>query len=104
MEIKPQFTKDQLYGRRWKRRARLQLMKEPLCAMCEKAGKIVPAQVADHIIPHHGDINLFWHSRLQSLCWPCHSSTKQQIESKGYSTAIGIDGFPIDQGHPFFRK
>jgi hypothetical protein len=96
-------SKDALYGRRWKRRARLQLMKEPLCAMCEKEGKIVAAQVADHIEPHRGDINKFWMGRLQSLCAAHHNSSKQQKECNGFSTEIGADGWPLDRRHPFYQ-
>jgi 5-methylcytosine-specific restriction enzyme A len=39
----------------WHRRARRQLQKEPLCAMCLAEGKVIAARVADHIEPHHND-------------------------------------------------
>jgi hypothetical protein len=40
---------------------------------------------------------------LLSLCGPHHSSIAQQIETLGYSRAIGADGFPVDvEHHPFF--
>jgi hypothetical protein len=39
---------------------------------------------------------------LQSLCAHCHSSRKQSIERRGYDTAVGIDGWPIDPRHPCY--
>ena len=78
-----------LYGKRWRKRARYQLQIEPLCRMCASEGRIAAASVADHVIPHRGDINSFWLGELQSLCAHCHSSTKAEIERRGYSTAIG---------------
>ncbi len=59
------------------------------------------ADVADHVIPHKGDEQLFWFGELQSLCKPHHDGTKQQQELRGFSSDIGNDGFPIDDQHPF---
>ena len=45
----------------------------PLCAFCQAEGKIVPATVVDHIIPHRGDQRLFWdQTNWESLCKECH--------------------------------
>jgi len=52
----------------WHRRARFQLQREPLCAMCLAEGKVVAARIADHIEPHHDDPIRFWNGKLQSLC------------------------------------
>ena len=68
--------------------------------MCLKEGKVVPATVADHVVPHHGDVNLFWLGELQSLCAPHHSSSKRVEEIRGYSRQIGADGWPVDPEHP----
>ncbi|MDR5009433.1 HNH endonuclease [Agrobacterium fabacearum] len=39
--------------------------------------------VVDHVIPHRGDKRLFWfRGNWQSLCTPCHSSTKQRQEQR----------------------
>ena len=86
---------------RWARIARHQMDIEPLCRMCLDKGKYIPAEVADHIIPHKGDYNLFWFGKLQSLCKSHHDSSKKQIENKGYVKDIGADGFPTDGAHPF---
>ena len=49
------------------------LKQHPLCAFCQAEGKIVPATVVDHIIPHRGDQRLFWdQTNWESLCKECH--------------------------------
>jgi 5-methylcytosine-specific restriction enzyme A len=91
-----------LYGKqRWRNMSKQQLLREPLCCMCQEHGLVQTADVADHIIPHHGDEQLFWFGKLQSLCHMHHDSNKQQIEKKGYVNDIGVDGFPVDGRHPF---
>ena len=61
------------YNAEW-RRARLAFLKRhPLCVECQKEGKLTPATVVDHIIPHRGDRKLFWdQSNWQPLCKECH--------------------------------
>jgi 5-methylcytosine-specific restriction endonuclease McrA len=67
----------------WRKRRAHQLAIEPLCRMCLAEGRTEAATVADHITPHRGDPDLFWHSRLQSLCATCHSLFKQSQEKGG---------------------
>lgn len=85
---------------RWERRSYLHRMRNPVCVMCEAKGTVGPAEVADHIEPHKGDYQKFWFGELQSLCISCHNKSKQQIESRGYTTDIGLDGWPVDPLHP----
>ena len=66
-------------------------------------GMVVPAEVADHVVPHRGNEQLFWFGKLQSLCWSCHSSNKQLLERRGYYTDIGVDGWPTDNKHPVYQ-
>jgi hypothetical protein len=89
---------------RWKRLRRHQLALQPFCVMCLADGYSVVATVVDHIVPHHGDKILFFHGELQSLCATHHNSFKKKLEQRGYSTQIGIDGWPVDQRHPLYRK
>jgi 5-methylcytosine-specific restriction enzyme A len=89
---------------RWYRRRRAQLRREPLCAFCLAKGKTTAATIADHLVPHKNDEQLFWYGRLQSLCKPCHDGTKKEQENKGFATDIGMDGWPIDRGHPVYRN
>ena len=61
-----------------------QLAMHPLCVMCDKEGKIEPATVCDHVVPHRGDAALFWSERnLQSLCRRHHDVDKQRSEGRG---------------------
>jgi len=85
---------------RWQRVRRQQLREHPWCAMCACHGVVEPATIADHVEPHHGDVNKFWLGELQSLCKPCHDGAKQSFESKGYRDEIGADGWPVDPKHP----
>lgn len=65
----------QLYNtKQWKLNRTRQLSKEPRCVMCLAMNRQTPATVADHVIPHTGDANLFWDvDNLQSLCDRCHN-------------------------------
>jgi len=82
--------------KRWSRVRRQQLRKEPLCAMCFERGLITAATVADHVVPHRGDWNLFWTGKLQSLCAACHNGEKQSWDrSSAHGTVYGPDGWPI---------
>lgn len=90
-----------LYGtQRWRRRSAHQLLMSPLCVMCLARGITCAASVADHIVPHRGDVDAFWGNELQSLCKPCHDRIKQREEARGYSDSIDADGWPIDPRHP----
>ena len=81
---------------RWRRVRRQQLRKEPLCAMCFERGLITAATVADHVVPHRGDWNLFWTGKLQGLCVACHNGDKQSMDRTGRPrVTIGLDGWPI---------
>lgn len=64
----------QMYNYRWSK-ARIQYLTDnPLCIKCYNAGRLVPASVVDHIIPHQGNKGLFWNvNNWQSLCQRCHN-------------------------------
>lgn len=71
-----------LYGRRWRKASRVFLEDHPLCARCWP--DIVEATVVDHIIPHKGDMELFWDgSNWQTLCTRCHNQ-KTANEDGGF--------------------
>ena len=61
------------YDRRW-RKYRLHFLRvNPLCVICQAAGRVTPATVVDHIIPHRGVSSLFWdYDNHQALCVACH--------------------------------
>lgn len=61
------------YDAQWRIVRRRYLRGHPLCADCQRNGKLTPANVVDHIIPHRGDEALFWDEKnWQALCKPCH--------------------------------
>jgi len=69
------------YDYRWQQSREAFLKQCPLCVFCERHGRLTPATVVDHIVPHRGDSRLFWDTRnWQSLCKRCHDSEKQRIE------------------------
>lgn len=66
-------TKEKGYTRRWQKDRDRFLKTHPLCVRCQAAGKLTPATVVDHIVPHRGDQVLFWdQNNWQALCKPCH--------------------------------
>lgn len=84
---------------RWRKKRAEQLRVEPLCRYCRKRGLAVEATVADHIIPHKGDLKLFWEGKLASLCASCHSKVKA-LEEQGKGQIGGdTQGNPIDPNH-----
>jgi 5-methylcytosine-specific restriction endonuclease McrA len=85
---------------RWLRLRKRQLSRDPFCVKCLEGGVTVLATVADHVVDHKGDPEIFWRGALQSLCVPCHNSDKQYETHRGFSRAIGKDGWPIDARHP----
>lgn len=61
------------YDGRWRKARKAFLQAHPLCAECMKEGKLTPATVVDHIVPHRGDPQLFWDAKnWQPLCKDCH--------------------------------
>lgn len=64
------------YGSRWQKARAAYLAAHPLCVdpHGEHAGRVVAADVVDHIIPHRGDKALFWdgQNNWQPLCKRCH--------------------------------
>ncbi len=70
------------YGGKWRRARHRFLMDNPLCVCCEKDGQVSEARVVDHIMPHGGDLKLFWKRwNWQALCKRCHDGRKQSVEA-----------------------
>lgn len=89
---------------RWRALRAQVLAAHPLCVSCQRGGRIVPATVVNHIVPHRGDVNLFFdRNNLEGVCKPCHDGPIQSAERRGYSGEIGPDGWPVDPKHPANR-
>ncbi len=73
---------EQGYTNDWHRARTRYLSEHPLCVMGQARGRISPANVVDHIIPHRGDEVLFWdETNWQALCAPCHNGPKRRQEN-----------------------
>jgi 5-methylcytosine-specific restriction protein A len=74
------------YDNRWARRSIAFRAQYPLCGMrpgnqapvmsrCHDERRTVLAAQVDHVVPHKGDLRLFWDElgNWQSLCHACHT-------------------------------
>jgi 5-methylcytosine-specific restriction protein A len=71
----PKTTTERGYGYDWQKLRSAWLNAEiRYCAICAEKGRIVPATVVDHIVPHAGNdlLRLSW-DNLQGLCVSCHT-------------------------------
>ena len=81
-----------------------QLRKQPLCERCLAEGRTTAATVVNHRTPHKGNLELFLDpANHESTCAEHHDSAIQSEERRGYSNAIGADGWPDDPRHPSNR-
>lgn len=70
---------DLYHTAQWRKTSREFLKANPYCVRCG-----APARISDHIIPHRGDLSLFYDKgNLQALCWSCHSA-KTLRENGGF--------------------
>jgi 5-methylcytosine-specific restriction enzyme A len=70
------------YDSKWKRESKA-FLAQPQNHLCAcGCGRV--ANMVDHIIPHRGDMKLFWsRSNWQPMAMsPCHTSRKQSIERR----------------------
>ena len=59
---------------RWRKARQWFLAVNPLCKQCELEGYTTGATEVDHVVPHRGDVTLFWDSgNWSALCRSCHS-------------------------------
>lgn len=89
---KPRLSSTQQgYTYRWRKASAAFLKRRPLCVHCESEGRIEPASEVDHIIPHRGDMSLFWdQSNWQPLC-KRHHSRKTAAEDGGFGNTMAAD-------------
>jgi 5-methylcytosine-specific restriction protein A len=80
----------------WERLRSVVLSEEPFCRYCKAEGKLMPADVVDHIIPHKGDMALFMDmDNLQAVCKNHHDGLKQRMERGQLIIQYGPDGLPL---------
>ena len=87
-----------LYDSRWRKERIHFLQEQPLCRYCAEQGRITPATVVDHIVPHKGNHDLFWDkTNWQPLCKFCHDSVKQREEIHDKRIGCDVNGFPLNK-------
>ena len=90
-----------LYGTRWQKARRLFMASNPLCKQCADSGRVSPTEVVDHIVPHKGDIGLFWdEGNWQPLCRQCHDR-KTLAEDGGMGRPVRERGGGREKRAPY---
>ncbi|QVW29486.1 HNH endonuclease [Stenotrophomonas phage BUCT603] len=70
-----------LYTYQWEQYRKRFLFLNPLCVRCTALGRVTEATVVDHIVPHQGNVELFWkQDNHQALCKCCHDGWKAREE------------------------
>lgn len=70
-------------GSKWQRLSSRYLREHPLCAECQRHGRLTAASVVDHIIPHRGNDKLMWtESNWAASCKPCHDRKTGRYDSQ----------------------
>jgi 5-methylcytosine-specific restriction protein A len=88
-------SRHNLYDHRWRKARAAFLAEHPLCRYCEEAGKLAPATVVDHVIPHKGNEELFWNvDNWAPLCATHHNASKQREERRGHAIGCDVHGNP----------
>ncbi|HEV7323541.1 MAG TPA: HNH endonuclease signature motif containing protein [Bosea sp. (in: a-proteobacteria)] len=85
------------YDARWDRERSVFLQLNPLCLGCQARGETTIATVVDHVIPHKGDMALFWDvSNWQPACSWDHDVIKQKLEAMWSKGEIEIADLRLD--------
>ena len=86
------------YDSRWRRARERHFAAYPLCVCCEAQGRVSPARILDHVIPHKGDSRLFWDPHnWQGLCDWCDRHIKTVIETMFEREEIEADELRLDR-------
>src|SRR5262245_14226186 len=91
----------------WSRLRALKLRQSPLCEVCLKRDRVVPANIVDHIraIRQGGD-PFPCLDGLMSVCARCHNDKTNALDKTGGSgvaiKGCDVNGMPLDSAHPFF--
>ena len=82
-----------------------QLRAHPLCELCRREGRFVPAEEVDHIERPLGDPTLQRDpANFMSLC-KSHHSRKTRTDNRGYSNEVDPHtGFMVDPNHPSNKR
>lgn len=85
------------YSANWDRASRAFRRDHPLCLGCSALGRVAVAELTDHVVPHRGDMVLFWdRSRWQPSCRWHHDVVKQRLEELFERGQVGGDDLRLD--------
>lgn len=73
---------DKYHSWRWTKLSRAFRERHPLCAECEKQGRITPSQVVDHIIPAEVCDDFWDETNWQALCRKCNAEKGRRLDKK----------------------
>lgn len=69
------------YSGKWDQLSKAYRVRHPFCVGCQAIGVLRATEVVDHIVPHKGDMALFWASdNRQPSCKWHHDDIKQRLE------------------------
>jgi 5-methylcytosine-specific restriction protein A len=86
------------YTHRWSKARATWLKRHPLCGYCQLEGRVVAADLVDHLYPHRTFPDVFWLTAFWvSCCTSCHNTFKQAIERAG---RLALDALAARLGLP----
>lgn len=85
------------YSARWDAASGAYRRAHPLCLGCSAVGRVEPATVTDHVVPHGGDHGLMWdRDNWQPACRWHHDVVKQQLEVRWRSGSLPASALRLD--------
>jgi 5-methylcytosine-specific restriction protein A len=78
------------YNARWRAARKRFLLDHPLCVECRRAGQITAATVVDHIVPHKGNISLFWDTHNWEAICKHHHDQKTASQDGGFGNKRAV--------------
>lgn len=90
-------SRDRGYDTRWDKASRAYRRQHPLCVGCEAVGRVMACEAVDHIVPHRGDMALFWdRDNWQGACDWHHDVVKKRLEAMFDRGEIKADQLRLD--------
>lgn len=80
---------------RWRRFRAWYMGKHPLCEQCEREGRLIPADMVDHVIEIKDGGALTSEENAMSLCWKCHALKTAEEKNHRKSTKDNRPGSQI---------
>ena len=93
----------------WRRLRMVKLAHDPLCEVCIRRGRHVPATEVDHVVAvarGGGALDL---ENCRSVCKPCHSAKTAEVDGafgnarreRQRVRGCDVNGIPLDPAHPW---